>query len=60
MDEWIRPRVQEWKETIDTLGRFAFSYLQASYSGVAVSLQAEWQYLVLTAPGVGEYMGPVE
>ena len=60
MDEWIRPRVQEWTETIDTLGRFAFSYPQAVYAGVAMSLKAEWQYLVLTVPGVGEYMGPVE
>ena len=30
------------------------------YSGVVMFLQAEWQYLMQTIPGVGEYMGPVE
>ena len=27
MEQWVRPKVQEWEETIDTLGRFAVRYL---------------------------------
>ena len=60
MEQWIRPKLKEWAETIETLGRFVVSYLQTSYSIVAMLLQAEWQYLMQTVPGVREYMGLVE
>ena len=52
--------MEEWAETIETLGKFSVKYPQTAYSGLVVSLQAEWQYLMRTVPGVGEYMGPVE
>ena len=59
MEELIGPKVQYWEEIIDTLGRFAVSYLQTSYSVLAMLLQAEWQYLVQTVLGVREYMALV-
>ena len=30
------------------------------FSGVLTSIQSEWQYLMQTVLGVGEYIGPVE
>ena len=41
-------------------GRFSVRYSQTAYEGLAMSLQEEWQYLLWTVPGVGEYMVPVE
>ena len=60
MEQWIRPKLKEWAETIETLGRFVVSYLQTSYSIVAMFLQAEWQYLMQTVLEVGEHLGLVE
>ena len=60
MKEWILPKVQEWEETIDTLGRFSASYLQTAYSGLAMSLQLKFQYLMRTVLGVRSYMVRME
>ena len=60
MDQWIHPKVQELAEKIETLRRFAVRYQKTSYSGVAMLFQSEWYYLMRTAPGVREYMGPAE
>ena len=60
MDQLIRPKVQEWAETTNTLFRFAVRYPQMVYSGLMVLLQAGWQYLMWNNQGVGEYMGPVK
>ena len=35
-------------------------YPQAAYSGLVMSLQAEWKYLHKAVPGVGGYMGLIE
>ena len=53
MEQWIRPKLLEWAETIEALGRFAFRYRQIAYTGLVMSLQVEWQYLIRTVPGVG-------
>ena len=60
MEEWICPNVQEWAENIETLGRVLVRYPQTAYARLATSLNAEWQYLMHTVPGVIEYMGPME
>ena len=52
MEEWIRPKVQEWEENIETLGRVLVRYPQTAYAILATSLNAEWQYLMKTVPGV--------
>ena len=39
---------------------FVVSYPQTAYAGLSMSLQVEWQYLMLTDLGVREYMIPVE
>eukprot|EP00957_Ditylum_brightwellii_P181905 13858367-Ditylum_brightwellii.AAC.1 len=36
------------------------NYLQTAYSGLTLSLQAEWQYQQRTVPGVGAVMGSIE
>ena len=60
MEQWISPNFQEWTETIETLGRFAVRYPQMDYAGIVMLLQVDWQYIMWTAPGVGEYMGPMK
>ena len=45
---------------IGVLAKIASKYPQSAYHGFATSLQAEWQYLCRTTPGVGAHMGPVE
>jgi hypothetical protein len=59
-DEWLEPKVAEWAAAVRTLANFAPRYPQAAYAGMAMSLQAEWQYLQRTVPGAGEKMGPIE
>ena len=39
---------------------FDVRYLQTAYAVLAMSLQAEYKYLMQTVPGVGDYMSPVE
>ena len=60
MKQYICPKVQEWSDKKNTLRRFAVRYPLTAYSGVAILLQAKWQYLMRTVPGVQEYMVPVE
>ena len=47
MLEWLRPKIQRWKEDIETLAAVAHRYPQAAYAGLTRSLQNEWQYLQL-------------
>ena len=60
MEQWMCPKVPEWVETIETLRKFAVRYLQTAYDVLTMLLQAKWQYLMRTVPGVQEYMVPVE
>ena len=60
MEQWISPNFQVWTETIETLGRFAVRYPHMDYAGIVMLLQVDWQYIMWTAPGVGEYMGLVK
>ena len=46
--------------SIGVLAKIASKYPQSAYHGFVTSLQAEWQYLCRTTPGVGAHMGPVE
>ena len=39
---------------------FVVNYPQTVYAGLSMSLQVEWQYLMLTVLGVREYMITVE
>ena len=40
---WLLPKVADWAEKIETLGRFVVRYPQTAYDGLAMSLQVEWQ-----------------
>ena len=43
MEQWVLPKVQDWVETIETLGRFAVRYPYTAYVRLAMLIQAEWQ-----------------
>ena len=60
MEQWILPKVQEWEETIETLGKFSVRYTQTAYVGLAILLQAEYQFLMQTILRVREYMDPAK
>ena len=59
MEQWIKPKVQNWAKRIETLRRFAVCYPYTEFSGVVMSLQSQWQYLMQTVLGVREYMSLV-
>ena len=58
--EWVKPKVAAWVEGVRILAGFAGRYPQTAYAGLVMSLQAEWQYLQRTVPGVEEHMGELE
>ena len=45
---------------VKTLGWYVVIYLQAAYIGLVVLLHLEWQYLYISVPGVGVFVGPLE
>ena len=47
-------------DAIGTLAKLAPKYPQAVYSGYAICLQNEWQYLCRTTPGIAALLEPVE
>eukprot|EP00957_Ditylum_brightwellii_P116202 8863407-Ditylum_brightwellii.AAC.1 len=57
---WVKPKIAAWVEGVKALTGFATRYPQTAYAGLVMSLQAEWQYLQRTVPGVGEHMGELE
>ena len=57
---WLRLSAKKWAAEIKTLGRYARSYTQEAYVGLAMFLQSEWEYIQHAAPGVVTFMGSAE
>ena len=57
---WIGPKVDSWATVVETIYMIACKYPQSAYHGVALSLQAMWQYLYRCIPGVEKHLAPVE
>ena len=59
-DRWVKPMVEKWVEGVKLLAKVATKYPQSAYAGFSSYLQAEWQYLCRTVPGVAEQLQPIE
>ena len=57
---WIKPKVEEWCESVKIMEDIARRYPQAAHYGLTTSLQNEWQHVCQTVPGAGAYMDPLE
>jgi hypothetical protein len=44
-DTWLQPQVVDWVHVIKQLAGVAQIFPQTAYTGLAKSLQMEWQYL---------------
>ena len=59
LEEWVRPKVEEWAHGVRTLAKIAKRYSQSSYTGLGMLLQLKWKCLQRTVPGVGNMMVPI-
>ena len=58
--EWLKEKVQGWKESVSVLAGVAHKHLQSAYAGLQKSLQQEWSFVQRVTLGVGGAFGPVE
>ncbi|KAL7447694.1 hypothetical protein ACHAXS_000074, partial [Conticribra weissflogii] len=52
--------IQQWVNGIKTLAVVAFHFLQTSYAGMAMSLQAKWKYGCRIVPGIAVDLALIE
>ena len=55
-----KTQVEAWAHGVKVLAKIYCWHPQSSYAGLGMLLQAEWQYLQRTVPGVGTLMSPIE
>lgn len=60
MEPWLQQQVDAWVTGIGKLATAAKRYPHTAFSGLAHSLQGEWQYLQRMCAGVGPRFAPVE
>ena len=58
--KWMEEKVEEGVSGVRALARIPKRYPQTAYTGFAVSLQLEWQYICRAVPGMEEMLRPVE
>ena len=59
-EEWVRAKVEKWADGVKILSSIAKRYPQTAYAGLTIWLQAEWQYVARTVPGINHIFEPVE
>jgi hypothetical protein len=57
--EWLSDKILTWIEAVRILAKIAKQYPQTAYSGMARSLQMEWQYTLRVIPGVAALFQPL-
>jgi hypothetical protein len=60
LDQWLEPKIQQWVTGVESLAQVAHRYPQTAYTGLAMSLQQEWQYLQRVVPDCGSAFQPIE
>jgi hypothetical protein len=60
LSEWLEPQIAQWVRGVESLAKVARRYPQTAYTGLAKSLQQEWQYLQRVVPDCGAAFEPVE
>ncbi|EJK61421.1 hypothetical protein THAOC_18097 [Thalassiosira oceanica] len=59
LSAWIEPKVENWTFAIERASA-AVRYPQTAYTGLARSLQCEWQYICRVVEGAERYLEPLE
>ena len=59
-EEWVRAKAEKWADGVRILASIAKQYPQTAFAGLTISLQAEWQYVARTVPGINYIFEPVE
>jgi hypothetical protein len=59
LEHWLDPKVKKWVAGVEILARIASRFPQTAYAGLALSLQAKWQYICRVVPGAEHYLGPI-
>ncbi len=60
LERWLDPKVKKWVAGVEILARIALRFPQTAYAGLALSLQAKWQYICCIVPGAVHYLGPIK
>ncbi len=60
LERWLDPKVKKWVAGVEIYARIASRFPRTAYAGLALSLQAKWQYICRVVPGAEHYLGPIE
>ena len=58
--EWILPKIETWKKSIQKLSIAAKLYPQSAYTSFTHCLQSQWYHLCRTTPNISEHLQPLE
>ena len=60
LSSYVEPKVANWVHAVKVLAHIAVKYPQSACAGLTILLQAEWQHLSHTVPGVEGHLQPIE
>lgn len=58
--EYVKEKIEAWADGVVILSSIAKRFPQTAYAGLTISLQAEWQHLARTFPGISTLFDPIE
>ena len=59
-DEYVKAKVDIWKETVETLSKVVPKYPQSAYVGITCVLQNEWLFLSWVVQDIAHLFEPIE
>ncbi|KAL5262366.1 hypothetical protein ACHWQZ_G007921 [Mnemiopsis leidyi] len=59
-EEYIKKKIQEWKEDVKTLASIAKAEPQGAYSAMVFAIQHRWKFIQRTVPEISEYFKELE
>ena len=59
-EEWVREKVEKWRDGVCILANIAKRYPQAAYAAFTISYQNEWAHVQRTVPEVSLLLEPIE
>ena len=59
LQEWLTPKLENWRHGVRVLARIARRYPQSAFAGLRLSLQNEWQYLQRVLPDSSAIFQPL-
>ena len=59
-EEYIRAKVEEWREDVKALASIAKKEPQGAYSAMVFAIQHRWKFIQRTVPEISEYFDELE